>query len=80
MLRCYQLDRRIGIEREIGPPLALHYLCAGEVRYVGMESVSRLEHGRFPPGATVCQAYRLEHLVRAVGSENLFRTDFVQLG
>ena len=27
---------------------ALHHLCAGEMGYVGMEGVSRLEHGRFP--------------------------------
>ena len=72
--------RDIEIELELGSALALDDLCRGQTRDVRVQLVGGLERERHPPRPSVREEQGLQHLVRAVGREDLIGGNRVKVG
>ena len=70
----------VGVDAEVVVAGSGHDRRPGEARDVRVERVGRLEHRRPPPRAAEREQEGLEHLVGAVGAEDLVGVDAVQLG
>ena len=70
----------VEVQGKVGPALALDHRGPGQVGDVGVQGVGGLEHRHRPARAAVGQAQRLQHLVGAVGAEDLLGADAVQVG
>src|SRR5438552_15359512 len=67
------------VEGEVGGALAFDDLGAGDAGDVRVHQVRGPEHGSRTPGATEGEAYRLDDLVRAVGSQHALGPHAVKL-
>jgi hypothetical protein len=70
----------VEVEGEVGGPLALDHRGPGDAGDVGVQGVGGLERGDVPARAAVGEQQRLQHLVGAVGGEDLLGPHAVEGG